>query len=201
MRRLLIGLAVIIGCGVVVMWLPASRLGAANAPQFGVRTMTGTVEVVWGDPSPARGGGSIEAYFLFDSAGEHTPLQMDRETLASVGGADGINGRFVTVSGTWREGLLEVHAVRAISPAGSLLPQVAVTGTRRWLVVPCRFGDYSATPKSRDYYQSLVGSTNPALDYYWRDVSYGVIDIDGSQALEWRSLPQPRSVLRVTQKR
>ncbi len=38
-----------------------------------------------------------------------------------------------------------------------------------------------------------MGSTAPGLDHYWRELSYGNINIAGSIVLGWYDLPQPLS--------
>ena len=38
-----------------------------------------------------------------------------------------------------------------------------------------------------------MGSSYPGLDHYWREVSYGNINLTGSVVVGWYNLPQPRS--------
>ena len=76
----------------------------------------------------------------------------------------------------WRQG----------APAARLGPQP-------WLIVLCRFADDPSTPRSREYYESLLGSEAPGLDHYWREVSYGLVSLAGSRAVGWYTLPRARS--------
>jgi M6 family metalloprotease-like protein len=41
--------------------------------------------------------------------------------------------------------------------------------------------------------RSQYGNNQGQLDHYWREVSYGKIDLTGSSAYGWLTLPQPRS--------
>ncbi len=78
-------------------------------------------------------------------------------------------------------------------PGEQETPRAAKLGPQPWLIVLCRFGDDPATPHSTDYYQRLLGSEAPGLDHYWREVSSGLINLSGSQAVGWYTLPHPRS--------
>ena len=43
------------------------------------------------------------------------------------------------------------------------------------------------------YFERLLGSAYPGLDYYWREVSYGTISLTGSVVTGWHELPHPQS--------
>lgn len=67
-------------------------------------------------------------------------------------------------------------------------------GSKPWVVLLVRFADSpSVTPHPRDWYQSLIGTNYPGLDHYWRELSYGNVDLSGSLVAGWYNLPQSRS--------
>jgi M6 family metalloprotease-like protein len=57
----------------------------------------------------------------------------------------------------------------------------------------CKFSDQNAEPKPLAYFQDMFGSEYPGLDHYWRELSYNEINIVGSTAAGWFTLPNPRS--------
>ena len=87
----------------------------------------------------------------------------------------------------------------ALSPV-SRLPLLAaeadshVYGSQAWVTILCRFADAAdVTPPPVSYYEDMMGASHPGLDHYWREVSYGDIDLGGSVVVGWYDLPQPHS--------
>jgi len=66
-------------------------------------------------------------------------------------------------------------------------------GSLPWVTILCRFADVPSTPFPREYFEELMGSAYPGLDHYWREVSYGNINLAGSIVVGWYDLPQPSS--------
>ncbi len=69
----------------------------------------------------------------------------------------------------------------------------AVTGSQPWVNLLCAFPDEPARSRDLGYFQSLFGGDAPELDNYWREVSYGKINVAGSTSSDWKNLPKPRS--------
>jgi hypothetical protein len=67
-------------------------------------------------------------------------------------------------------------------------------GPQPFATILCKFADVSAEPDPIAYFERLLGSAYPGLDHYWREVSYGAINLDGSAVMGWYSLPHPQSV-------
>ena len=70
-----------------------------------------------------------------------------------------------------------------------------VRGSQAWVSILCRFADLTdITPHPVSYYEKLMGSSEPGLAHYWKEVSYGNIpDLRGSIVVGWYNLPRPRS--------
>ena len=69
-----------------------------------------------------------------------------------------------------------------------------VRGSLAWVTILCRFADAThVTPHPVSHYEKLMGMAYPGLDHYWRDLSYGNINLTGSRVVGWYNLPQPRS--------
>ncbi len=62
----------------------------------------------------------------------------------------------------------------------------------------CKFADMAAEQKPRAYFQSQYGNAPGQLGHYWSEVSQGAIDLDGSSAHGWYTLPKPRSAYVAT---
>jgi hypothetical protein len=77
--------------------------------------------------------------------------------------------------------------------AGAPAALAAVTGPQPWVSIMCKFADISSEPKNLTYFQNMYSSTYPGLDHYWREVSYNNVNVVGSAASGWYTLPHPRS--------
>ena len=174
-------------------------------------TLSGWLHTLYGD-EPA-GGGHLHMHLLVDDAGQAAKLAIPESVIESAGGRDAVNHRRVTVSGPSARGaaalssadqVLPVHTLTvdgaklSLSGLGALDGgvQAAVTGSQRWATILCRFGDSPAvTPFPKSWFETLMlGSTTaPSLDHYWRQVSYGAVNLIGSVVVGWYTLPQPRS--------
>ena len=100
-----------------------------------------------------------------------------------------------------RHGTAVVSSVSPAAPDGvagamvdSVLQQViAVTGSQRWVTIACKFADVATEPKSLTFFSNMYASSKPGLDHYWRELSYGQVNVAGSTAHGWYTLPSPRS--------
>src|SRR5947208_1417781 len=78
-------------------------------------------------------------------------------------------------------------AIFSASPAAAL----PVLGNTRWTMLLCKYGDLATEPKPPSYFQTLLtesGAGTGNLFDYFRDVSYGQIDLTGSRVYGWYSL-------------
>lgn len=70
----------------------------------------------------------------------------------------------------------------------------AVSGSQPWVTLLCKFADVPAEPRPASYFQSMLATTYPGLDHYWRELSFGLLNIAASTAVDrWVTLPQPRA--------
>jgi hypothetical protein len=82
-----------------------------------------------------------------------------------------------------------------------------VIGSKSWAVVLCKFSDQPGTPHDPQWYQDFVTHSAPNKDglwNFWYDVSYGQMDLNGSQVFgqiggngqivpQWNTLKHPLS--------
>lgn len=168
--------------------------------------LVGRLEMVWGDPAPDAdpAAGQADSHFevtLVDDAGKRHPLDPV-QALRAADELHALFGKRVAIStvpaGAKRSGGGRV--IDAIVPIGDLVSSKAaetptkIVGVTRWITLGCKFSDVAATPRDRDYFQSIYGNQPTQLGHFWDEVSYGKISLAGSIAQDWKTLPQTRAV-------
>lgn len=74
------------------------------------------------------------------------------------------------------------------------LAAMSLSGPQPYITILCRFADSTGvTPHPKSWYQTLMGSSYPGADHYWREVSYNAINLTGSVVVGWYNLPHPKS--------
>jgi len=173
---------------------PSASEPSASEPSAG--EYTGTLELIWGDQwehgvllSTAL------AASLATEAGDRIPLALTPELLAQTGGAAALQGAAVTVHGQLdAAGVLQPQVLAAALPLEGAGASQKVQGSYPWVVLLCRgSGAFIAHDDPLDYYQRLVGDEPYSADHYWREVSYNVANIAGSDSFGWFKLPEPAS--------
>jgi M6 family metalloprotease-like protein len=166
--------------------------------------LVGWLAIVHGDGEPGSGLAPRLEYRLVDELGGSTPLTfvetITEEQIAAL------SGQRVRVVGEWAAAVaaagegarpLVAAEITAAGGAGAAAPArggpEALTGSQPWVSVMCNFPDRPASTKPLSYFTNMYASTKPGLDHYWREVSYDNINVLGSTAAGWFTLPQPRS--------
>jgi M6 family metalloprotease-like protein len=136
------------------------------------------------------------AFFLTPDQGEVIPLTLSDELVEAHGGFVSWNERRVAVwlqaAASRSEGTSREVAALQLLPQRQEQPGQGLTGSQPWVSILCKFSDLSTEPKSKSYFQDMYGNRAGQLDHYWREVSYGQIDLAGSLAIDWVTLPRPQ---------
>ncbi len=161
-------------------------------------TLSGRLDVVWGDPGPDTHGPAHLKFFLADTSGQVSEVVIDRTTLTEAGGVMAINRQFVEVTvedGNPRSGRRRATSLRILPPPSGLESSSteAVLGSKPWVTLACKFSDKGAEPENLSYFQGMYANAPGRLDHYWREVSYDAIDIVGSTAVNWKNLPNTQT--------
>ncbi len=135
-----------------------------------------------------------------------TELDVAEQVLERAGGLHALNGRLVVVTvarraadAAGRSSPLETRVIRLAAPdevpaALREAAQEPLTGAQPRAVILCRFSDSpGVTPNQPGYFTGLMSASAPGLNHYWGEVSYGNINLDGTQVFGWYNLPNPRS--------
>lgn len=184
-------LALVLAVSVALCLASLPIVGAAPAPEStSSLSLSGQFLVLWGDPPQGAGTGEV-LYAL--ATGEGTfPLLLPPGVSLPPGGALALNRQTVTVQGRWEGEAIQVASVTPVAPAPGGAPQ-GLIGSQPWVSVMCKFSDIPAEPRTLAYFQGMYSDVFPGLDHYWRQTSYDNIDLIGSTAVGWYTLPQPRS--------
>jgi len=170
-------------------------LAAAGAAQA-QSVRHGRLELVWGDGAPGHAGPREPLLALVDRDGlrERIDIEAARRVVGDLYGLYGREVEMTLAPAPWPDGRL-VPASIVASPFqldAAAAPRVA--GSQPWVTLLCRFSDSSGEVPEQPAYFSEMLSNNPGrLDHYWREVSYGKVDLLGSEVAGWFMLPFPRS--------
>ena len=167
------------------------------------QALVGTVNMMWGDPVPGSGGEALTRATFTDANGNTRDITFEPGVLENAGGLRALNRREVSI--TTRDvdpaaadadtAPLVVTGVSLRASADRLAAdEQAITGPQPWVTIGCKFADSPGLePRTLTYFNELMGAARPGMDHYWREVSYDLINLTGSGAFGWYTLPQPRS--------
>lgn len=205
-------------CGVQA---DAARRTASPAREvaWATQLMVGRLELEWGDPdAQTRASDGPDGQFratLVDDAGIRRALDTE-QALHAAEDLYALYGRRIAVStvpvatksSEARASRVPGRRIDAIVPIDDLMPASAsgriraraiaqgaeaVAGVTSWATLMCKFNDIVTEQKTLAFFQSQYGSGIGQLDHYWQEVSYGKINLAGSDAYGWATLPLPRS--------
>lgn len=181
------------------------------------RIVQGRLELQWGDPGAAMGaqgpksGANREPRFNVNLVTDRERVPLDpAQAMRAAGDLHALMGRQVAVE--FRHGKSAVRGaatrigINAIVPADDIGNQrlhpfagkvdavpKAMLGSKRWLTLACKFSDVVEEQQTIAYFRAQYGDEPGRLGHYWREVSYQKINLQGSDALGWYTLPHPRS--------
>ena len=184
----------------------------------------GVLQLRWGDaPHATKGGASSPAQFeAWLDAGPGRRHRLDvAQAKRAAGDLYALANRRVAVSYGMRANTASAGKVMSAAPAepvisaivpadrvpqralaagqdGRVMAAAPMVGSTRWVTLMCKFADMAAEQKPRAYFQSQYGNAPGQLGHYWSEVSQGAIDLDGSSAHGWYTLPKPRSAYVAT---
>ena len=91
--------------------------------------------------------------------------------------------------------IILIAELLAVNPAqaAAVANHHTLTGSQPFVTLLCTFSDEQYLPWSVERVEAVFSETTPGLASYWREVSYGQIDLMGSQVAGWFTMPQPTS--------
>jgi len=196
----------------MVLILPGLSIAGSLDPT--PLSLTGWLSIIWGDSKDE----SSMIYTLTDEKGQRTVLKLDEKVAKSLGGVLQFNGKYVSVQGTLatpsytREtfgatsgstqsppAVLNVISISLVPSPQLKAPTIdgitalaAVSGSKPWITLMCKFSDIAAEPNERAYFLDMYGNTRPGLNHYWKELSFNMVDVTGSAVAGtgWYTLPE-----------
>ena len=169
-----------------------------------VAPLQGRLEMVWGDAAPGSSAKYRHDITLVEDGGRRIALDP-AAAMQAAGDLHALYGRRVAITLAPQlrtkavSALAQPEAIVAIDDlatgarAGGEIGAKAVTGTTVWATIMCKFRDIATEQKPHSFFQGQYGTSAGQLDHYWREVSYGRINLTGSAAYGWFTLPQNRA--------
>ncbi len=183
----------------------------AQAQTVETRTVEGVLHVVWGDPPETALGTLTSASphyraFITTDAGESVELDPILSGDLAAGDLVALNGRRVRASGTSAAlrtaplaGMSDLFRALSVEPAASLgaaafsaAPDWPVQ-QRPYAIILCKFSDVPDEPLSVSRYEAMYANGFGGADDFYREVSDGRINIQGTRVYGWYTLPRARS--------
>ena len=158
------------------------------------RWVEGTLLIAWGTPDAGDQAPKTVAAVLRHDDGAATNLALDPGQLAALGGpmkANGARARALLPVGEGADGS-PVRPLQ-ITRAGPKTAGTEASGSYPYVSLMCAFSDVGLPPEGLPYFQNMYSNTFPGLDHYWRAQSYGMVDVVGSTAAGWFTLPHTQS--------
>ncbi|MEP7285347.1 MAG: hypothetical protein ABI947_06235 [Chloroflexota bacterium] len=193
LHRLLVPVALLV---LIALFFPLNNISGVTAftNVAGAQiTLTGYLSMIHGDPSAPTLPNHMITY-LIDAQGTATELALDHKTASAFDGKQ-VNVQVAQgplVKGTPLQ-VLSITPIGGSQPNTRTGPQM-VSGSQPWVSVLCRFSDETGvTPRPQSFFTGQLGNVYPGLDHYWREQSYGTVNIQGSIATNWYNLPHPRN--------
>lgn len=185
--------------------LAATAWGRPAAAQTATDpTVTGTLQLVWGDPQDD--GTPHYRAFITDAEGTLHPFSVDGRDQLLVATLIQANGQRVVARGREWPALLSQGRRGAADPSlievrldndafrmgRSMAPAWAIT-RRPYAVILCKFSDIPDEPLPRQRYVDMYANAPGGTDAFFREASRGRLTMEGTTVFGWYTLPKTRA--------
>lgn len=175
----------------------ANSATPAQTAQPSEVTLTGTFNIIWGDPAPGDPTPPSTTYSLAEDSGQVYQLSFDPRLADRL---VNLYTKRITITGTFNPPAKNslksepVVAVDKLDIAPDSGPRTNLVGNNKFLSIMCKFSDSALVePRPLLFFQNQLGDTRPGFNNYIKEMSYGAANLDNSQAVGWVTLPSPRS--------
>ena len=181
--------------GMFALMVIVAQAGAAQTMTGNVPVqVSGWFSVLWGDGIDGTQG-SVQFYYLTTAEGERIQLLLDETNLDWLS----LNQQYIQATGVWvqaedpsQPALFRVDSAMLETQPENEVSEAGVSGSKPWVSILCKFADVEDEPRDLDYFLQMFSSEYPGLDHFWREQSYGQVNLEGSSAVDWVELPYPR---------
>jgi hypothetical protein len=179
---------------VILIVFAVPSASALDTPP-GAAWVEGTLLLAWSTPGDPGGLPAPVAAAVRRDDGSLLHLGgLSDDRMAGLGGPVAAAGRRIAVlvpdgDGAGSAGPVEPLTVRAAGPA----PEgVEASGSSPYVSILCKFSDKPNEPADLTYFLNMYANNWPGLDHHWRRQSYDLVDLVGSTAVGWFTLPHTR---------
>lgn len=177
--------------GLVLLGLCSVLVGFQGA--LAQTSFEGVLQIIYGDAESLDQGWEVYSLSTADGAS----YNVEALPGAFQASPDSLRGARVRIHGVERDGTIHAARVeRAQGGSGSASGSGevwAITGSTPWRVLLCKYSDIATEPNPLSYYTSLMDGTYPRMDHYWKAQSYNLINLTGTTAHNWLTLPQTQA--------
>ncbi len=165
-------------------------------------TLDGVLTAVWVDPTVPNSSAPPPVWFLTDDNGATLEVRIPAAVLAGAGGFAAVDRRRVVATGARIAAAgdpsadfpVAVSALTVVGlPSGIAASESAAPLSKPYVVVLCRFSDIATEPQSPAFVDGLMNGGFPNIRDYYLNASSQQLDVGGSQAFGWFTLPNSRS--------
>ncbi len=152
-------------------------------------TVFGTLNTIWGSADPGTSLEHTTIQFLQGPDREFELMGLEEATKAQGGPFEFLRENIFATGLLFTDNTIQVRLVEGelTGPFSHILGS-HVTGSQKYLTLPCRFGDATdVTPATLSFFEDYMDF----MDDYWREVSYENINLVGSVEKDWENLPDP----------
>lgn len=91
-------------------------------------------------------------------------------------------------------------AAKRAAPIQPAAADIGLAGPQPFATLLCKFADADDEPATVADIEGKISDRPDSLDAYWREVSYGAINLDGGRVTGWHRMPEPGSAYRAATK-
>lgn len=178
----------ILGLGV----LPVSASGSPDRAEW----IEGSLLLAWGTQAPGGTQPKAMVASLRLDDGSRVDLEIGEDGLSALGGPMAVNGRRVRIQLPVDGGDAGMQVIRPLTIEvleGGLPGPSRAAGSYPYVSLMCAFSDVALPPEGVSYFQNMYANAYPGLDHYWRRQSYNMVNVVGSTAAGWFTLPHTQA--------
>ena len=180
---------------VVVVSLIAVVLTGATAVRagddLGGKWIEGSLHLVLGTPDPVQDAPPVTTANLRLDDGGIIGFDLRRGELAEKGVPMAINGQRARVlvpdGQDGADGAITPLEIELVEQQTDSTDDVS--GSQPWVSLMCKFSDRPGEPEDLNFFLNMYANSFPGLDHYWRALSYDMVNVVGSSAAGWFTLP------------
>lgn len=184
-------------CFAVFLTLAVSLSGPAPVRAGGLDDavwVEGELSLAWATPAAGAATAAPPAATLhLETATIH--LELTEHDLGVLGGPIAASGARVRalLPASAATDSSSIHRPLALERTAGEQRRTEAAGSYPYVSLMCKFSDVPAEPEDLSYFQNMYANAWPGLDHYWRRQSYDMVDVVGSTAAGWFTLPHPQS--------